>query len=116
MIRRPPRSTLFPYTTLFRSLERQVEGMIYAAMSHQEVRLPEAFHDIPLVLLDCYSENRAWASVVPDEVAGGETAAETLIVKRHTQNGLLNLPPGIPPAIRPPHGYPPPFRKHRLTF
>src|SRR2546430_13529994 len=24
MIRRPPRSTLFPYTTLFRSVERQV--------------------------------------------------------------------------------------------
>src|SRR2546427_8633483 len=26
MIRRPPRSTLFPYTTLFRSLERLLEG------------------------------------------------------------------------------------------
>src|SRR2546430_9683746 len=26
MIRRPPRSTLFPYTTLFRSLEK-IEGM-----------------------------------------------------------------------------------------
>src|SRR3712207_7376797 len=25
MIRRPPRSTLFPYTTLFRSIERMVE-------------------------------------------------------------------------------------------
>src|SRR2546426_9800761 len=25
MIRRPPRSTLFPYTTLFRSIERSVE-------------------------------------------------------------------------------------------
>src|SRR2546430_9757457 len=25
MIRRPPRSTLFPYTTLFRSLEIQIE-------------------------------------------------------------------------------------------
>src|SRR3712207_7700009 len=25
MIRRPPRSTLFPYTTLFRSLERRVD-------------------------------------------------------------------------------------------
>src|SRR3989454_2322321 len=25
MIRRPPRSTLFPYTTLFRSLERQIK-------------------------------------------------------------------------------------------
>src|SRR2546430_14308120 len=26
MIRRPPRSTLFPYTTLFRSLERGIAG------------------------------------------------------------------------------------------
>src|SRR3712207_8498216 len=26
MIRRPPRSTLFPYTTLFRSLARLVDG------------------------------------------------------------------------------------------
>ena len=26
MIRRPPRSTLFPYTTLFRSLPREIEG------------------------------------------------------------------------------------------
>src|SRR6266705_6137341 len=27
MIRRPPRSTLFPYTTLFRSLPRRMHGM-----------------------------------------------------------------------------------------
>src|SRR5689334_24029272 len=26
MLRRPPRSTLFPYTTLFRSLRRQMSG------------------------------------------------------------------------------------------
>src|SRR3712207_8827939 len=32
MIRRPPRSTLFPYTTLFRSLERAE-----AALEHQDV-------------------------------------------------------------------------------
>src|SRR3989442_11990829 len=30
MIRRPPRSTLFPYTTLFRSQERQVLGADHA--------------------------------------------------------------------------------------
>src|SRR3712207_7970694 len=28
MIRRPPRSTLFPYTTLFRSVEREAAEMI----------------------------------------------------------------------------------------
>src|SRR5262249_61327261 len=27
MIRRPPRSTLFPYTTLFRSVDRRVDGL-----------------------------------------------------------------------------------------
>src|SRR5256885_5140468 len=27
MIRRPPRSTLFPYTTLFRSGQRQADGL-----------------------------------------------------------------------------------------
>src|SRR3712207_8740564 len=33
MIRRPPRSTLFPYTTLFRSLERIDEGAYRELMS-----------------------------------------------------------------------------------
>src|SRR3712207_8197564 len=28
MIRRPPRSTLFPYTTLFRSLPRRIAGQV----------------------------------------------------------------------------------------
>ncbi len=97
-------------------LERQVEGMIYAAMSHQEVHLPEAFHDIPLVLLDCYSENRAWASVVPDEVAGGETATEALIVKGHKRIGLINLPEGMPASIGRLKGYRRALRKHGLAF
>src|SRR5438046_4154744 len=36
MIRRPPRSTLFPYTTLFRSCSERTMYRILAA--HQEVR------------------------------------------------------------------------------
>src|SRR5260370_15457764 len=31
MIRRPPRSTLFPYTTLFRSLQRSVRDLLVGA-------------------------------------------------------------------------------------
>src|SRR5260221_10790319 len=36
MIRRPPRSTLFPYTTLFRSQGRQVdeEDLVEAPLAH----------------------------------------------------------------------------------
>src|SRR3712207_6923436 len=32
MIRRPPRSTLFPYTTLFRSMPFNIEGLIFLAV------------------------------------------------------------------------------------
>src|SRR5260370_22249273 len=35
MIRRPPRSTLFPYTTLFRSLSSQYFGADFAQYYHQ---------------------------------------------------------------------------------
>src|SRR2546422_7449521 len=34
MIRRPPRSTLFPYTTLFRSRERNHLGDVHALIAH----------------------------------------------------------------------------------
>src|SRR2546430_4435414 len=35
MIRRPPRSTLFPYTTLFRSARHQQHGAVLAQVAHQ---------------------------------------------------------------------------------
>src|SRR3712207_7536035 len=39
MIRRPPRSTLFPYTTLFRSLELEYDPR-YDAATHDDQRRP----------------------------------------------------------------------------
>src|SRR3712207_8982300 len=41
MIRRPPRSTLFPYTTLFRSLVARTGADLAALVSAIEERLPE---------------------------------------------------------------------------
>src|SRR3712207_7144009 len=44
MIRRPPRSTLFPYTTLFRSLEAgEIDGALLARESATERWKGEAF-------------------------------------------------------------------------
>src|SRR5947207_9322497 len=43
MLRRPPRSTLFPYTTLFRSPAREVKGAVLAhGLAHVEVHVPGA--------------------------------------------------------------------------
>src|SRR6266566_9673947 len=45
MIRRPPRSTLFPYTTLFRSLE-PLRPALAAPANRVEVRLLELERDL----------------------------------------------------------------------
>src|SRR3712207_8898523 len=43
MIRRPPRSTLFPYTTLFRSMLDSVAALVWAAnMAALEIHAPMA--------------------------------------------------------------------------
>src|SRR2546422_7018497 len=42
MIRRPPRSTLFPYTTLFRSHERRQQAVARHRVEH--ARLPQEHH------------------------------------------------------------------------
>src|SRR3712207_9071257 len=40
MIRRPPRSTLFPYTTLFRSMQRRALAMRKSLVTLRRVVLP----------------------------------------------------------------------------
>lgn len=74
-------------------LERQVEGLIYAAMYHQlvDVRLPT--HEVPVVLLDCVSSDPSLASVVPDEVGGGYTATDVLLRAGHRRIGFICLRP-----------------------
>src|SRR6266496_6494031 len=49
MIRRPPRSTLFPYTTLFRSLVRQL-ALVMPAQTRQMT--PDAAQDLLVGLTD----------------------------------------------------------------
>src|SRR5258708_11430741 len=54
MIRRPPRSTLFPYTTLFRSIRSQLPGI------ESLESLPEAFPKRCLLILDQFEEASFW--------------------------------------------------------
>src|SRR3712207_7431170 len=45
MIRRPPRSTLFPYTTLFRSLLEEDDEPLAGAGDERSIRAEGADHD-----------------------------------------------------------------------
>lgn len=81
-------------------LERRVEGIIYAAMYHRPVELPLNTAQVPVVLANCFSPDHRYASVVPDEVAGGYAATRRLLEAGHRRIGFINLgdvPNKVPP-------------------
>src|SRR3712207_7148080 len=52
MIRRPPRSTLFPYTTLFRSVQRQQSQLHYSHQQHLTQQKRRSQHSAVAVALE----------------------------------------------------------------
>ncbi|MCA0454215.1 MAG: LacI family DNA-binding transcriptional regulator [Chloroflexi bacterium] len=89
-------------TSLEALLERRVEGIIYAAMFHHAVEIPPSNSQVPIVLANCFSEDRRFPSVVPDEVAGGYAATKHLLEAGHKRIGFINLSsthPSVPSPI-----------------
>src|SRR2546426_7794536 len=75
MIRRPPRSTLFPYTTLFRSQDGSADG---AATDPQALRhLPVGAPEAPLLSQDlpCLAHGQSLGSH-PSPFGGGRRSEE----------------------------------------
>lgn len=66
-------------------IQRNVDGLIYAAMFHQEIEAPEYFKGQKFVLLDCVDTKRKYDSVVPQEYEGAFGAVEYLIEQGHTK-------------------------------
>jgi len=86
-------------TAIDMMLDRQVDGIIYATMYHRPVTPPANMHEVPAVLLDCYTEDRTFPSVVPDEVSGGRTAVEFLLKKGHRRIGFALDSDPVPAAM-----------------
>ncbi|MEZ4679110.1 MAG: LacI family DNA-binding transcriptional regulator [Caldilineaceae bacterium] len=97
-------------------LERQVEGIIYAAMFHQPVTLPANIREVATVLVDCYTAARDLPSVVPDEVTGGYEAVSALIRKGHRRIGFVNAAVDIPASRGRRQGYCQALADHHLPF
>src|SRR3712207_8803485 len=69
MIRRPPRSTLFPYTTLFRSAGRfEAENVVVASGSLRRPRVPAFAADLDPSVAQLHSG--AYRS--PDQLPAGD--------------------------------------------
>ena len=77
-------------------LQRQVDGVLYAAMYHRVVRLPASLRSTPTVLLDARCDDPAVPFVVPDEVQGGYTAVRELTEHGHRRIGMTTGTEDIP--------------------
>ena len=70
--------------SVVRSLSRGgVSGLVYMSIFTRRVTLPAILYDldIPVVLLNCYSDDNQFPSVVPDDFEGGRRAAQALIAR-----------------------------------
>jgi LacI family transcriptional regulator len=71
--------------TLAAILRGNPTAVIYTTVRTREVTVPAALYetDVPVVLLNCYTADRAFPAVVPGDVAGGHRATELLISAGH---------------------------------
>jgi len=86
-------------------LQRQVDGLLYAAMYHQVLTPPASLTSVPSVLLDARAENGSLPSVVPDEVGGASAAVVELLRHGHRRIGYLNNVDDIPATRGRDQGY-----------
>ena len=89
MIRRPPRSTLFPYTTLFRSVHEQVPEWVRGRHSTIAVRVS----DHPVVRALCEKAGRPLVSTSCNP-AGRQPARYSWQVRRYFGDQLDRIVPG----------------------
>lgn len=64
-------------------LDRQVDGLVHAAMSTRIYRPPEHVRSFPSVLLNCLDGSGEFTCVVPDEEAAGRQAVRLLLEAGH---------------------------------
>src|SRR3712207_8078224 len=65
MIRRPPRSTLFPYTTLFRSIRRAVDPAFHHARIGHGIESGVHLHHLEMLRVPRQASRRCHAFRIP---------------------------------------------------
>ncbi|NQW01220.1 MAG: LacI family DNA-binding transcriptional regulator [Rhodospirillales bacterium] len=68
-----------------------VEAIIFASIMTRKIEVPSRLYslDIPVVLLNCYTDDHHFPTVLPGEVAGGHTATNVLVNAGHRRIALI---------------------------
>jgi LacI family transcriptional regulator len=76
---------------LERLLRAGAQGIVYMSIFTRRVALSSVFDKlpVPLVLLNCYTSDHRYPSVVPDEINGGRLATKALIELGHKRIAVI---------------------------
>jgi LacI family transcriptional regulator len=67
----------------------RVIGTIYATSFTRKIDLPEALRGGAVVLLNCYTSERVYPTLLPGEVAGGFASTQHLLEQNHRRIGMI---------------------------
>ena len=78
-------------STIEAVLRNGVDALIYGTIMTRKVDVPRALYStrVPIVLLNCYSDDRAFPCVLPGEVAGGHRATDALLRAGHRRIAII---------------------------
>jgi LacI family transcriptional regulator len=79
-------------------LEHRVRGIVYSTWYHRPVTLPPGIDEVPVMLVNCFTEDETVPAVVSDERQGGRLATEVLLARGHRRIGFFNAPESSAPA------------------
>lgn len=75
--------------------QHRAEGVIYGAMYHQPVSLPESFEKLPTVMVNCFDPEQKYPAIVPDDEQAAYYVTRQLLAKGYRRIAFLNLNPDI---------------------
>lgn len=70
-------------------LERGVDALIYATLACRQITAPETLQNVPSVLLNCFDPDAALPAVIPDDEAGGRSAARIVLAAGTAERTLI---------------------------
>lgn len=70
---------------------QRAEAIIYATVSHKQVKIKESFNKCPLILVNCYENVLRHPTILPDDYKGAQQLVEELIKKGHKRIAYLTL-------------------------
>ncbi len=72
-------------------LSYKVAGVVYAAMEHRVLDVPDVLAEVPAVVLNSRDRSGRFPSFVPQEELGGYTATKRLLDAGHRRIAMINI-------------------------